>query len=193
MIRPVQKVATRINWVNFCKALRAVPSVSLASVNIIILIHSESQGQKVEAINFPAKIFSGSALPRKQRVNVIQGSLWSGQDAPSSTFSYSSESAMSLSFTHTSLFLALHSSTWHSLCLEFSLSRWKSHFWQAAFLLSWADYDLLMAVNLGLLPSSQHTCNYLGERAGMCWWAGGPNEKSRMVSVPNWTLGCAHG
>lgn len=52
-----------------------MPSVSLASVNIIILIHSESQGQKVEAINFPAKSFSGSHCQGKQRVNVVQGSL----------------------------------------------------------------------------------------------------------------------
>ena len=78
-------------------------------------------------------------------------------------------------------FLPLHSSTWHSLCLEFFLSRWKPHFWQAAFRLSWADDDLSMAVSLGLLPSSRHTCNYLGETAGVCWWAGGPREEQEGV------------
>lgn len=105
MIRPVQKVGMRINWVNFCKALRAVPSVCLASVIIIILIHSGSQGQNVEAISFPAKHLQWLCIA-KDSVKVIQDSSWSDQDAPSSTFSNSSESATSLSSTHTSFFPA---------------------------------------------------------------------------------------
>ena len=126
---------------------------------------------------FLLTIFSGSALPKKVWKSFRVFHDQTRMPLPAHSLAHQNQPRVYPPPTPVS-FLPLHGSTWHSLCLEFSLSRWKSHFWQAASLLSWADYDLPMAVNPGLLPSSLHTCNYLGERAAMRWWAGGPVSRA---------------
>lgn len=126
---------------------------------------------------FLLAIFSGSALPKKVWKSFRVPHDQTRMPLPAHPLTHQNQPRVYPPPTLVS-FLPFHASTWHSLCLEFSLSRWKSHFRQAASLLSWADYDLPMAVNLGLLPSSLHPCNYLGERAGVHWWAGGPVSRA---------------
>ena len=192
-VRPVQKVGMRINWVNFCKALRAVPSVCLASVIIIILIHSESQGQNVEAINFPANHLQWLCIAKETKCECLSGFFVIRPGCP---------------FQHILLLIRISH--------EFIL-----HTHQSLSCLSTVVHDILFAWSFffldGSLTSDRLLSAYPGQMMTYPWlsaWGFSPApgtpattwerrqvcadelvapEKSRKVSVPKWTLGYAHG